>query len=246
VFPLSSKKLPSEISVDDLLSELEDDSAVAPIEDQTDNEIVRFLTYYNIERGNEPVKLNLLYRLYKLFSPNPKGAEPFNAEVRLYFDYEEKPNHYNVFLNKSALNIGETLYKAIRKSHKPKTRSRSFRKHFELFLKELNMKPGTFYLDSTSLLYLYDEWKFKTKRKYKVADRQFLSVLKLYFTPKRTSKTQQLYGIDRNALNYDLTDEKVASIKEWSKKYHEKRQARKKKPKEVSSARPNRKSEKPI
>lgn len=230
---MSSKNLPANYSIEDLLKSLESTEVQESTPDDLyENEYLKFISFYGLEAGDNKVRYEIINALFKMHHPNILSPG-FN-----FTKYLPREND-SYKLNKSALQIGEILYKKMHSN--PKSKSKHYQKHFELYLTENNIKRGKDYVECAVLFYLYDEWRFKRNLKTKMGLKSFAQFPKFYFDTKMLTELTQWYGIDLSQIP-DLTPEKLQHIREWYDKFKKKQPKISKK---VSSIRSKAKPKKP-
>lgn len=219
---MMSKLLPSQLTEEEILALLDSDDA----EEQTveifnyKDDIVPFLSFYNITPGNTLVSKKLLYKLYKTYSKHPLEERSFNINVGQFV--APTGAHYNINLDNFA--ISNHLYKA--EKTRDKTKSLKFQKHFEWFLTEKTVKRGTKWIEGFILFFIYKDFCKSRRVNHKLGYINFHKFLKLHFQYKRLRGNRALFfKIDENTFNIFSKDEcdkirKARSEKEtrWSKK----------------------------
>jgi len=225
------KKLPGNLTVEDLLDSLnqEETVEVAP-QIQHNNDVLSFLMTFNIKAGEEPVKLKLLYQLYSLWSKKPVHKSTFGQEINKYL-----PDTARCYLvDISAWKISEEIQKVAMKGKVDKTKWKGYRRHFENYLKKYDIKAGTYYVKSYVLFYLYDKWVYGIKKARPLGERQFFNFCQLYFKSKRNNKSAlSWFAVDKTSLFKVITMEQILRIERAHKEKHDKKK-KKKSPKQQS------------
>lgn len=219
-----AKKLPSEITTEELLSILEQEDEV--VETSTvsiyGTDVLEFFSFYNIRKGTDSVSKPFLYRLYKLWSNAPVRVTLFRNEAARYLDGNLR-NHY---VNQDVFQLSKRAQEILDKGKRDRTKKKPYKAHFESFLKEYDIKSADDnYVTTSTLFFFYDEWTYKNKKKHGLSWHSFNNFCKLYFKQKRlTDDTTRWYGI-----NDSISKDRLNIAKEWAQKYDGKKEKNKKK-----------------
>lgn len=189
---------------DDELSKLLEESSNDPKQeaDYLLNDIPGFINTYNIKPGDIPFNTNSLYQLYFHWSQAPVIKPTFRSFMgSMLMVASPKGKHTNYYMiNQDSLKLTITLKKLIdsRRSKTPKkTKSKNHRNHFQLFLNQNTIKPGSYFIESYVLYYIYDKWQFNNKMKIRLGKNQLYAFFKLEFEFKRVASSKTLYyGVD--------------------------------------------------
>ena len=183
----TKRVLPGNLALEDLLeavsSPQEHTSPEIPIND--DSSVYSFLVTYGIKSGESTVKSRLLYELYKRWTKAPLEKAKFENAITKYLVRCSRSGQTVYLIDKDAFKIGEEIQKFLTPSNK--TKSKSYKKHFEIYLDKYGIKPGTYWLESYILYFLYDKWIYSIKKKAPLGEIQFFNFCKLYFKYKRYS-----------------------------------------------------------
>src|ERR1017187_7676534 len=95
------KTLPNEADLSDLLESLKKEDVV-----ESDNDVVSFLSYFNIKPGDELTASWFLYRLYRGWSKKPVKQRSFSLEISKYLP---RNTHSFVLIDKTAAQISNQL-----------------------------------------------------------------------------------------------------------------------------------------
>lgn len=102
------KVLPSQLTDEEILALLESedevDVVVAQVFDYNDD-IVPFLSFYNITPGDTPVSKKLVYKLYKTYSKQPLDKVTFITQVARFVSH--RGDH--LFLNTDNFAISQHI-----------------------------------------------------------------------------------------------------------------------------------------
>lgn len=212
---MSKKVLPQELNTEELLSQLEKSPSNSNEEQITDN-ILEFLSFYNIKSGDNQVKKRLLYKMFIAWNKgNSYGYKYFATKLGLYF--KNKPEY--VYLDLDAIDLTAKAKEVFfKKENSKKTKSKFYKNQIEKFIKEKGLKSGKYSVNSSVLYYIYEEWALNSKKKpIKIND--FSMILSFYFTHyKEKMKSPYFFYIDKDTLTVDgVTLEKAKS---WSENYN--------------------------
>jgi hypothetical protein len=210
-----TKILPSQLSYEELLNILDSSDPQPKIEQilEYTNDVVPFLTNYGITPGDTPVSKKLLYKLYKAYSKNPIIPVDFNTKVGEYIT--EKSNQY-YFINQDNFAISKHIYKEIDK--KDKTKSLTYQKHFNWFLTESNIKPGSKWLEGFILFFIYKNFCKSRRINHRLGYLNYHKFLKLHFKYKRIKENRSLwFKVDEETFNI-LNEEEKNVIRNARKK----------------------------
>jgi len=208
-----SKKLPHQISLEELLSSLEavrDDS-----DDNLDNlsyknDVPAFLSKFKIEAGEYFVKPPLLYKLYHIFSPEPLSQQEFSIHVGHFIP---RTNH-GFKLNVPPQKLLKILNPPINQNYMA---SSSIQKHFATFLEKCKITKGPKWVESFLLLEVYRFYCIDNKVKKRIGIVNFTSICKLHFEFKRVGTSKGVcFKLNSDVLDV-LTPEHIERIKNGRK-----------------------------
>src|SRR5271166_3142275 len=120
------------------------------------NDVTDFISFYNIKSGKYKISTKLLYKLYVKWSENPISLIVFTKTLTDLFTYKMSGPNYFILLNKTSFKLKSILdsqYKVVNK-----TKQKSYKKHFDLYLEKYNITKGTTYITNKILYNLYDKW----------------------------------------------------------------------------------------
>lgn len=208
------KKLPSKYSDTELLSLLnlkKDDEDNTVLEYK--NDILSFLTIFNITPGDERVPMSVIKELYFNWSKSPLKGKALSRELNKYL-----PNiQYKYFLlNRKAISISQEAYSLLEKRTQKITRSPNFRRHFENFLNRFKITQGDYYIEHYVLYKLYEQWSYEICYR-PLGYNRFFSLCCLYFKHKRkASNRMEWFAIDLGKL--DVSMAKLQALTDEHKK----------------------------
>ena len=191
------KILPSQLTDEEILDLLskEDqlwDEDVAQIFDYNDD-IVPFLSNYQITPGTTPVSKKLLYKLYKAYSKQPLDQLKFNIQLGNYIQHDRE----NFLVNIDQFAISRHIYDT--QKTRDKTKSLSFQKHFNWFIDEAKIEKGRVWVEGFILFYVYKDFCKSRRVIPKLGYVNFHKFLKLHFDYKRIKGNRSLwFKVDNN------------------------------------------------
>lgn len=224
------KKLPNSVSTEDLLKALEGNADVAkPTDEIFDyrDDIPLFLSKYNIQAGENSVAKTSLYSLYVRYSETPLPRHQFKISL-LNFVPEMSDHTYG--LNKTRTEITTLIQKSKPKVARYTPASATTRKHFELFLSENNITPGSKWIDGFSFLYIYQKWCRANRKIIRFKPKSFIKIANLYFENKKTTYINNWFKVNESLVQ-TLTEEDRRKIKHDREKRNEHKEWREKKEK---------------
>lgn len=185
------KVLPSQLTDEEILALLESedqvwDTDIAQVFDYNDD-IVPFLSNYQITPGATPVSKKLLYKLYKAYSKQPLDGLNFNLQLGGYLSHTK--DHY--LLNIDQFAISHHIYQA--EKTRDKTKSLTFQKHFMWFTREANFTTGRNWVEGFILFYIYKDFCKQRRVNPKLGYVNFHKFLKLHFQYKRLKGNRALW-----------------------------------------------------
>lgn len=190
------KKLPHTASVEELLEAIEksEPSKVSVEQPTFGNDIVSFLSFYQIEPGIEPVTHRMLFHLYKLWSKEPVSKATFGKQVSMYIGATANSVYH---INRPTLKLTEEAFKLVNEQTVDKAKSKPWREHYESFLGYYRITPGRTYIEGSALYNLYDKYTYETKKKKPLGYTQFIRITKLYFKDYKATETKgTMFPID--------------------------------------------------
>lgn len=202
------KKQPVQKTTEELLNDLNNPSTeISEEKIQSEDTILTFLRFYNIEPGPYYIKDKYLYKLYKQFTEVPVSSISFHIRMGEYLKIskpiypEEKDKHFKYYsINKKQLNLSEKALEVIENTEKyPPHKSLVWKDHFNNFLEKYEIKPGKekYIWVSTNTIYdLYDKWTYEIKKKKCLSKSELIKFCKIYFEYKRDGMYSFYYKLD--------------------------------------------------
>lgn len=183
------------------------------------NDVLAFLHHFNVQAGTFPIKKKLLFKLYRIWSKDPVSAHEFGNKISDHFDRTKGNTCINI--NKRSLQLDNEVLKYLNTEKSINKRaSPRYRKVFERFLKEFDIKEGNTWVEPYIIYHLYDKWNYERNYHKTLSRASFTAFLSLYFTHKRLNQSRMVYfKLNVESLNKHISSEK---IKELRKTYNEK------------------------
>jgi hypothetical protein len=204
----------TELSEQELLSILGADSQAKVY--TWPNDVMEFISVYNLKSGTEEVTSSLLYNLYTHWSKDPVKRKAFTFTLRDLFPTINYSKTFVVLLNSSTLNLKAQAYKYVEKEDK--TKEKGWMDHFEKYLFFYSLKSGSFFAKDSVLYSLYSRWYGKKRRP--LGFKQFNNHCKLYFKNKLI-KTHYWFAVDHSIKNH-LDEELIKDMDSASQKKNKK------------------------
>jgi hypothetical protein len=197
------KKKLHEITDEELLASLSGEDLSKPVEFQFDNPVASFVQAFDIRTGKQLVADKLLLTLFKEWKrDSPINQRSFNMQLENYVVSVPKKRRY-FLINKDALEIAKEVQKLVQKRSKPRYKSKAYITHFESFLSENELAPGSTYVEIDVLYYIYNRWCDNNRKKSQFGLGSFNDMCSLYFDIKQ---------ITGNDLNWVCVNSKVKEL----------------------------------
>lgn len=173
------------------------------------DDVMEFISVYNLKSGQEPVTTKLLYKLYTFWSKDPVLRRRFTHTLTDLFPSSATNKSVVILLDKPALNLKQEAYNYVKEQDK--TKDKGWMEHFEKYLYFYSLKSGSFFIKDSVLYKLYSRWYGKKRRP--LGFKQFNNFCKLYFFSEIIKKNYW-FAVDPSIKNH--LDEEL--IKEMRKK----------------------------
>lgn len=210
------KKLPHLATEQELLEAISKDEPAPTISIQQPtfgNDIVSFLSFYQIQLGEDKVRFRMLYHLYRLWSKDPVSKETFGKQIALYLG----PSHGSYNINLGTLRLTEEAFRLVNEQTVNKAKSVPWRQHYESFLSHYSITPGKYYIESYILFSLYKEYIETTDRKA-LSYVQFNNLSKVYFKDRKQNDN----GVYLFGINEVFAEERLNDLRTKHKQKYEK------------------------
>lgn len=193
---MALKKSANNKSTEELLKDLETEieGKVSERKIQSEDSVITFLRFYNIEPGNQKIKTTYLYKLYKDFTKNPHSSYTFAKKIGNYLTRIAAKYGDHYLINQKVLNLSEKALEILKKNDVDNTHgSLPKKQHFDNFIKKYNIKPGTsdswIWISTQALFNVYDKWSYSIKKKNPLSLNRFRDLCKVYFPFKQDQMT---------------------------------------------------------
>lgn len=204
------KKLPHELELEELLAAVKD-TDLEDIKVSYDDPILSFTQAFNLIPGDDLVSNDLLYKLFSLWYPETVfGRANFSRQIGKYLPRENK--FYKV--NKNFLSISKQIQEMLRAKKRKKVKSKTWTNHYHAFLDDTGLAPGSIYVESDIVYYVYNRWRDSNNKKSLLSYEAFLDFCGLHFTTKNLSTSnKKWYGMNK-AIKSLITREEVERWRE--------------------------------
>lgn len=223
-----SKKpiLPSTASYEELLAAMEQEELtmdeVESVETQQeipeileyDNNVIPFLSHYQIQPGDYLVTKSQLYTLYKQHVDEPLSALSFHRIVGQFIGHfrNYSGNFYKINLHQ--FKLSEYVFKLRVGKRKKVDKSNTYRKHFEAFMNKMGVERGNKWLEGYILQEIYRDFCRERKKRPSFGYENFLKMARLYLEHRRVSSSRAVFfKINESTYNY-FTEERKDEFRE--------------------------------
>lgn len=192
-----TKKLPFQISLEDLLSQLEHSTENPSLDELISytNDVPYFLSKFKLEAGDHFVRPSLLYKLYKIYSQNPLLQYEFSLTCGNFV-----PREGSYFkLNISPIKLTKILNPV---TNHNQLSSASIKKHYEVFIEVAKITKGSKWVEGFMLYELYRFYCIDTGKAKRMRYENFVTISKLYFEHKRIGSSKgRWFKLDSQVLS---------------------------------------------
>lgn len=202
---------PHDRSIEDLLAILEGDK------DETlkySDDILGFITHYNLKAGRKPVSLTLLYRLYTNWSKAKIKRQAFANRFSQYFAGKQVYTRVYYGLNISAFDLASAVMEKLARDTQ-KIPQRQI-KSIKSFLYHKGIRPGTFWVERDVLFQIYVNWMYEKGFRSYMRREDFARVMEIFF-----ARRSHHYAVDASLATTLLTPSRRSAIKRWLRTYNE-------------------------
>lgn len=216
---MSKKTLPSAMTYEELLAAMELEEAIEVVDNpateeilEYENNVVPFLSHYNIQPGDLTVSKKLLYELYKKHVEEPLEALQFHRIVGKFIG--QYANYSGTFyrINQDQFAISAHIFKLFTDSKITKTKSKTYQNHFNSFLKTKNISKGTHWVQGFVLYEIYRDFCRDRHKRAAFSYRNFHEFLKQNFKHKRLNGNRSLwFAVNEETKSY-FTKEQIDDI----------------------------------
>ncbi len=219
-----NKKLPSELSIEELLASLDGvDLINDKVEFSYDNPILSFIQAFNIVSGKNLISDKILYDLYKIWHKDTFIKQrDFNLRLGQYIPSKQSNRRF-YFVDKKVLELAEKVQSIKEKHTLDRSKSIHWNKHFERFLAESGIESGELYVEGDILYYIYSRWCDSARLKQWLSYNSFLDICAMNFDHKRLAYSKfKWFGVN-NKIKQSITKEEVKRWRKGRKKYGRKK-----------------------
>lgn len=189
-----SKKLPHQISVEDLLASLETSDDTQELVNFT-NDVPYFLSKFKLEAGDNLIRPALLYKLYKIYSEEPVSQVRFSVTCR---DFVPRDGDY-FKLNISPIKLIKLLNPT---TNRNQISSASLKRRYEAFIESAKVTKGSRWVEGFMLYEVYRFNCIDNGIKSRIVYEQFIMISKLYFEHRRIGSSKGFwFKLDENTLD---------------------------------------------
>lgn len=190
-------------------------------EEKIDNQVIKFLLYYDIKPGTQRISSKTLFRLFKSWNKDTsfkysQFLKDMFSSLQLRHTTQDFKTISYFKLNKSLTNIVRFIEEA-----KPKKilfrRTMNYKKFMEEFLAEHNLKAGNIFVEADILYYLFDFHNSKKGRRM-IGYERFVSMCHLYFPDKQLGFGSTWFGVDES-IKAMITPEWIKTWRQGRVKY---------------------------
>jgi hypothetical protein len=222
------RQLPNNATLEELLKSIEEseDKNVVGITD----DVLSFLSHFNILPGENLVLTSVVFDLYKNWSKDPISRAVFGLKINKHFFKHQKGNKIYYKINLDSFSVEKQTLIEIEKHKMDRTKYPSWQKHFQSFLDFHEIKKGKTWVQSFVLMYFYDKWCYKNRKKRLLSEVSFFNFCKLHFEHKRNAESRMMwFGINNEFVEKHLPPRKLLRLQQTREKQHGKRQKSKSK-----------------
>lgn len=225
------KKAPNQLSTEELLEQLSN-----PLEEPKEkeipeiinykNDVMGFLSTFQILPGKEAIKKHVFFAIYKSWSRSPLDRKSFECEInRLFIS-----NNKQYYINQNTIKLTYEAYTKFKKERK-QLKSKHWAKHYQRFLDYYSLTPGTFWIEKDILYYIYDKYSHnilnKKNNRGTLGTESFFKFCDV-FLKQKIVKGGIIYGLSDNIQNCFEPGQLERMRKEYVKKKAPKKRNKKK------------------
>lgn len=209
-------KLPSQLSVDDLIEAANKQETFKEVLEAS-NDVIIFLTHFGLQQGAFPVNKRVLYKLYRQWSKDPVSRKFFALETGKYLFLRQIGKNDYYLINKDSFKLERKSFALLSKK-RDKRKSPHFVQHFNNFLVHNAITQGKVYIPSYALHKVYKDWCKRMGKKPALSYNALFQFFELQFKSKRIETSKgKAFGVNENIWIY-ITKNEIETIKEARKK----------------------------
>ncbi len=222
---MSKKTLPQDIDLDSLLSTIQEESSVLAKEASlTNDNVLEFISFYNIKKGDIPIKKSMVYKLYKSWSNNKNYSKySFMLQMNQYFITNNMCYMLDIEAIDLTLKAKDTFFKSKVTS---KIHNASVKKQIDIFMETFGIVKGKYSTHVSILYYMYSNWPNK-KHRLNINDFKLLLsfVLDSHIDNEFLYSHPEHFYIDKPTLKVDGVT--LEEAKAWAKTQTKKNKSKK-------------------
>lgn len=204
------------MSESDLLKALEETNSTSSTKENEQvldttsykNDILSFLSIFNIKPGKERIKKNVLYSIYRSWSNNPVSSKDFYIQMAKFI-VEDKKSTKLYYINQNVIKITYEAFQ-MRKRKIAKVKSKNWGTKFQTYLDNNYIVPGDRWVHEEALYLMYKEINREKQPQSLLSRDHFIAFLKITFELKNTASGMFFAVNDRTAKYYN--NEKMEQI----------------------------------
>lgn len=180
----------------DLVEKAPDDKAI--MGEKYKNDVLGFLSTFNIQPGEDTIKGNTLYSIYKVWSKEPLPKNTFYREVNNFLP-EKTPTFYKI--NQNVIKLTHEAYSRFKQERNIKLKNKTWTRHFEDFLLYYSLKTDNFWIEGPILYFIYDKYAHERGLDKHNSTHMNLQTFYAYadlFLKYKKTKTGKYYAVSDN------------------------------------------------
>lgn len=241
---LSVKKTPNTLNTEELIELLDEKEEKVQQEEPSEinykNDVLTFISVFNIQDGEDNIKPHTLYSIYRVWSKEPISKTAFFLTTGKFLT--KKDIYYKI--NQNAIKLTHEAYRKFKEEKKnAKLKSKFWTNHFEDFLLYYSLKGDDFWIEAPLLYFIYDKYthvRGLDKNPMTYMGKTVFSTYADIFLKYKNTKYGRMYLVSSSILN-QFQPEQYQRMKEA----HEKEVEESLKPKKSKRKRRTRKKIQP-
>jgi|GEM_PF-6666402 hypothetical protein len=215
----NKKTLPSQMSYEELVAameseeiELVDEKTVAEEILEYENNVVPFLSHYNIIPGDFTVSKKLLYKLYRRHVDDPVNELTFQRIVGNFLGHYRNYSGNFYKINQDQFALSNHIFKLFTEHKVQKTKSKTYQNRFMTFCETKNVRKGKAWVPGFVIYEIYKDFCRERHKRPAFSYESFIQMLRENFKHKRINSNRSLwFSVNEESKNY-FTEEQVNDI----------------------------------
>lgn len=206
------------MSYEELLAAMESEEAELQPETiqeevlEYENNVVPFLSHYNIIPGDLAVSKKLLYRLYKKHVDDPVDELSFQRIVGQFLGHYRNYSGNFYKINQDQFALSNHIFKLFTEHTVKKNKSKTFQNRFITFCEAKNVKKGKSWVPGFVIYEIYKDFCRERHKRPAFSYESFIQMLRENFKHKRINSNRSLwFSVNEESKNY-FTEEQVNDI----------------------------------